>query len=1227
MATLEEKKLALDKLRQEKKQLVSPVEEPTVTTIKPFATEKPLSEKQLALQKLREEKLQLSISDKTLPKQTFRDPNFVNNMEAIDPPEVNNAVGYAFKLGIADTFRGIKQIAGADKERMKAEQQKLNELMRGENGTMVTVAYFAGALLDPAGWLIPFGKAKTLYQMGKYGMVSGAIAGATGYVDEESAIDTRSKQLALGAVGGGVVAPAFGALKNLGVKLTGKGTMIPLSVKRANLTPAEAVAKGGTKVQVQGKAIEEDLEAGKVYTEGERVLGVRPEKEIGKEPESIFDTLVNVFRKTGEPTIPFPKTKKVYDRPKPIANKPKSFLKKVLKGYEDNVGKRILKVAATGEGGTALAGGALGFTSDPTAPLISVEEPLSSKFGRAFLGASAGYLGILGLKKGKKKTVYGKEEGEIVEIEESFTDILGRNLIDKYGLSRDYKVLLNNYDGTKNDIASAFVRIAEQMKKLSKDEQKILYNMLEGDVKAKVDSKILNELSKQARDLITETGQRYVDLGLITEETFKRNKDRYLGRLYQQGEDTANLKQIGDDLKPRGHVEERTVADWFIELKNRKPMIDDVVDPGHRGWELLGDYEEVGNQLYQVTKRAKQTPVEQNLNQKGRVLEKKLLNQDDYVTVRWELTKPQRLAKGEIEDAAISMEYTGMLMANTVAKYQFYADVAEKFAVAPKGKSSLQMLALDGKYRKIPEATIRGTKAKKFGKLAGKYVPEVVYKDIVGGQRLQEKSSGAMWRSFRKLNSVWKSSKTAWNPTVHVNNVFGNIVLSDLADVPLSGLPDAWKALTTHGSKKGYRSDVVLSAIKYGVFDADFVGKELKNFRASELANIYKSRVDFDEWNDAVSMSSKIYDKVRNNAITSKLEDWYRIEDHVFRLNAFMHRIKMGDTYEDAALFARKQFIDYDIDAPVINAMRHTVTPFLSFTYRLVPILAETAILRPHKYFKYAALGYGLSKLEEIYGGEEAKIERALLPDYEAGNIMDLPFMPKKTIRLPIKDSQGRPKYLNISRFYPGGDVLSFDGKNPIPFLPEPIQPTGGIYGDILFSMIGYDLFRGQKEIGRGLNRDPVIETGLALNSLGKKLIPNFPFVPGAYSTTKLERSLKGDISKYREPQTEFEALLNAFGIKVSNKSIATLSASRKADFDRNIRVEKSKLKQLKNQLANNAINMAEYDRELGKIYAKIEELTKQFLGRYEGIDPYAIRISDDITSFFGSGVKATGGQ
>ena len=155
---------------------------------------------------------------------------------------------------------------------------------------------------------------------------------------------------------------------------------------------------------------------------------------------------------------------------------------------------------------------------------------------------------------------------------ESLAEILGRGIIDKYGLTKDYKQLLQKYDGTKNDIASAFVRIAKQMQKLTKDERKILYNMLEGDVKTNVAAKELKELSKMARDLITDTGQMYVDLGLLAPKTFQENKNRYLGRLYRgQEEDIPiELKKIGDDLKPRGTLHEVTVADWFRTYKNQK---------------------------------------------------------------------------------------------------------------------------------------------------------------------------------------------------------------------------------------------------------------------------------------------------------------------------------------------------------------------------------------------------------------------------------------------------------------------------------------------------------------------------------------------------------------------------------------------------------------------------------------------------------------------------------
>ena len=62
--------------------------------------------------------------------------------------------------------------------------------------------------------------------------------------------------------------------------------------------------------------------------------------------------------------------------------------------------------------------------------------------------------------------------------------------------------------------------------------------------------------------------------------------------------------------------------------------------------------------------------------------------------------------------------------------------------------------------------------------------------------------------------------------------------------------------------------------------------------------------------------------------------------------------------------------------------MRQTVTPFLAYTYRLRAYsIAETAVVRPWKYFKYAAMGYGLNNLGDIVGGGDEEAERALMQE------------------------------------------------------------------------------------------------------------------------------------------------------------------------------------------------------------------------------------------------------
>ena len=116
----------------------------------------------------------------------------------------------------------------------------------------------------------------------------------------------------------------------------------------------------------------------------------------------------------------------------------------------------------------------------------------------------------------------------------------------------------------------------------------------------------------------------------------------------------------------------------------------------------------------------------------------------------------------------------------------------------------------------------------------------------------------------------------------------------------------------------------------------------------------------------------------------------------------FKDRLSKGFSVEKAAADAKRSFVDYDINAPVINWMRNNVTPFLAYTYRIVPLLGETAVLRPWKYAKYMGLGYGLNAGGSYFAGGDEEAERALFSEGIEGNIFGLPGFPSKNIRMPI---------------------------------------------------------------------------------------------------------------------------------------------------------------------------------------------------------------------------------
>ena len=1072
--------------------------------------------------------------------------------------ELWKKVAFATQLGFFDTYRGVKQISGVDTEKMKADQKKLYEFMENPDGSTnyaVAAAYFGSAILDPAGWLLPITKARTLYKAAKYGFVNSGIAGALGYVDEESILDTRTKQAGAAAIGGTILGPV---VTGIGKKLKGEKvfTRENIGIPGFDTPSIKTIASEDLqKIKLQNEAGKKDRDA-----------FARRKIEID-EPETIKD-------------MPSDKSK--------LLRGPRSFFREfIVKPYERKFGKPALRYLTNGEYGAEAGGAGTGFAIGYT--YGDEDTPITTKFGRAITGALVGAGGIKGARMKTITKTFGKGEDQTEEISESLLDFLGRQFVDGYGLPKNFKALKAEAAGFSNHIASKFTYMAQKIQKnLTPDEQKILINLLEGDTKLKVAPAKLQELSKESRKLITEMAQDYVDMGLITKQTFDRNKDIYLKRSYKG---KLENRPFGEELKNRGATLTVTKDEYnkiykkqkaytttsqkqskdgiFNEVEGKKKLI-----KGHRGWELLPS-SETGF---------------------------KKLKKDDPVNIRWEYTKPQRVGLSEIEDAAYAIAETGRAGSATLSQYRLFDNISKTDYVF----DNLSKVPRDlrSKYRQMPTTALSKTGGKlRYGNLAGKYVPEEVYKNLLATHNYYKKSE--FLKGYRSLNSYWKVSKTAWNPTVHVNNIMSNVILHDLVDAEFKYLLPAWKALLKHNNVnkagKMQKSELVETATKYGVFDADLLSTELKNIQATSSAKFpYKMTEGVDEFNNATKMARNVFqDSVLDGKLgLTKMTDWYKFEDKVFRLSVFQDRIAKGWKIQDAALDARRAFIDYDIDAPAINWMRNTITPFLAYTYRIIPILAETAIARPWKYAKYAALGYGLNKMGDVVGGGDEDAERAVMPERKSGRFMNVGFLPFRNIKIPIPpDENGNPLYMDFTRFVPGGDIMDL-GSGALPGVPAPLQPSGGLAGEVIFPLAGYDLFRQQKI--KGLGAGAWEDTKVKGKAILDKLIPNIPFVPGTFSTEKIEASRTGMKTPFKADQEEILAIAQSFGFKIDKADINKLKTGKAFELKRKIKAYKEQISQLRREYIKGKINKEEFTMKANIIAERIKEEAAKYQIKFD---------------------------
>ena len=983
------------------------------------------------------------------------------------------AISFAGERGILDTYHGVKQLMGIDNLSQKYEQRKLNKLMNHpEWGGQVKAAWMAGMILDPAGWLVPVAKARTVGKLAWHGAKWGGISGYLGYVDEDS--NDRLIQAAGGAVGGAVLSP-----------LIGVGVRKAISSIRGQ--------QGETISEFANSKSSQELLDNPTSTKSQFT---------GSKPETLNSSVKKFF------ISPFQSGKEKYNE----------FNQKFLyKPVFDNPIPTMVGTAGF------VAGQEIINRIDEERDIDT--GPLTQTMISLLSGAAFAF--------GTKKAIKTKGGSKVA-------DYFGRRVLENYRINPEYKTLKDDAGFAFHSIENQFLDITRRAQNLTEDESKILYQFLDGqvgsrDIVGKV-SKEAHELGEESKQLIKDTGQQMVDAGLLNPEDYAKNLDAYIHRTYlkplarrlksQQEQDFVkqevknNLGIIGSELKARGQI----------------VSINTKIDPSTG---KMFDQNEHDELLAKGWEKFREDPDSNNI----------LLRKDYSPT--------QRKAMGEIEDAGFAIMSTGRLMLNDLATYKLYARIKDNTKLSlDEGAYRKLTEAEQGTYKQIPsDKFLKGTgkEVNKYGSLAGMWVKKDVADDLIVARKYMDKEelfsnifNSRGFRRYRKYNSMWKRTKTSWNPTVHANNLISNFVLMDLHDIQMKHMIKGLNVWTKKGQERLMNDPVYGNVyddlLNFGVFDSSLAKTDL-GLGMGDIKRLYEKKLnisinDIDGLIDASStISGTIWNRIKNPlrvgkriiaGADTKVTNWYQMEDQMFRIAMYLDRLekrmpelnklkKGTNAYEnqllkikkESALESKKGFIDYNIQAPWVQRARDTAVPFIAYTYGIIPILAKTATTKPHKFAKWAAIGYAINYAGQERSKSDEESERAIMVEREKSDIFGLNFMPPSFLKLPDswnqaftlgldrdpftgKSMPSRSLYLDTTRWIPGGDVLGQTSENGrlIPGLPAPFQPSFGMIGEIVGPlMFGVDPFTGKQD-----DRDYGVDWENTKFML-QRLIPNNPLI------------------------------------------------------------------------------------------------------------------------------------
>lgn len=433
----------------------------------------------------------------------------------------------------------------------------------------------------------------------------------------------------------------------------------------------------------------------------------------------------------------------------------------------------------------------------------------------------------------------------------------------------------------------------------------------------------------------------------------------------------------------------------------------------------------------------------------------------------------------------------------------------------------------------------RVPKVDAFGPLAGMYVEPHIYAEMSASFEQQ-----AEWRKqLRKVFSTWKAGKTVYNPATVTRNAISNMVLANVIGGVNILRPKVWKQYVELGR------DII--SIKRGEIPKSKYGREVM-METTIMADSFV-RSEFGDGDLIAQGLNKLADlspfeaTAKLTKLAAKAPEFYDFLETSMKALVYANAREKGMDSVEAAALAEEALFDYNDIPPAIRWARRYYSPFVTFTYKALPAIAKAHVRTPWRLIPYYA---GALLADEMAGKllgddeEEQERKRRLLPEYvrrSAG------FMPSH-IRMPFQTPDGKDKYLDLSYMLPWGDMTRME-EGPLSWMPSFLAPSTPLLTVPAQMLMNQDLFTAQPII---MDTDSSGE--LALKTFKKIWDETAPAVMSSYKFKKMIGAIYGDKNKYSSGQkySVYDATVDwLFGIKFRNMDFMEQSMYRNQELQK----------------------------------------------------------------------------